>query len=125
MDSSLARKDEADRLVRLGSGTREKLLFGRRDALTTSYNLLTRLENWDDQKSWKDFFDRYWKLIYSMAIRSGLTEAEAEDVVQETIVCVAKDVHKFQQDRKRGTFKGWLRKFVNVLGDTNNCFLDD
>lgn len=112
MDRSLGCKDEAERLLSIGSGAREKRLFVEKDALTTSYNLLTRLENWDDQKSWKDFFDRYWRLIYSMAIRSGLTEAEAEDVVQETVVCVAKDIHKFQQDRTRGTFKGWLRNLT-------------
>ena len=80
-----------------------------RSAVTTSYGLLSRLENWDDHESWNVFFETYWRLIYSLAIRSGLTVAEAEDVVQETVICVAKDLPKFQRDRKRGTFKGWLR----------------
>src|ERR1051326_5029571 len=84
----------------------------RPGSLTTSYSLLTRLQNWDDEKSWGVFFERYWRLIYSLAIRSGLTETEAEDVVQETIVCVAKDIQKFQRDRERGSFKGWLRNLT-------------
>jgi RNA polymerase sigma factor (sigma-70 family) len=80
--------------------------------LTTRYSLLSRLQNWDDQDSWRDFFDTYWHLIYSFALKSGLTEAEAQDVVQETIISVAKDIQKFRRDRSLGTFKGWLKNLT-------------
>ena len=80
--------------------------------IPTRYSLLSRLQNWDDEKSWKDFFDTYWRLIYSVAIKSGLTEQEAQDVVQETIICVAKDIHKFKRDQKLGSFKGWLKNLT-------------
>jgi RNA polymerase sigma factor (sigma-70 family) len=80
--------------------------------IPTRYSLLSRLQNWDDQDSWKDFFDTYWRLIYSIARKSGLTQAEAEDVVQETIISVAKDIHKFKRDRTLGSFKGWLRNLT-------------
>lgn len=79
------------------------------DFIPTRYSLLSRLQNWDDQESWKVFFDTYWRLIYSFALKSGLTDAEAEDVVQETIISVAKNIQKFKRDREKGTFKGWLR----------------
>lgn len=79
------------------------------DPIPTRYSLLSRLQNWDDQDSWKDFFDTYWHLIYSVALKSGLTETEAQDVVQETIISVAKDIHKFKRDQSLGSFKGWLR----------------
>jgi RNA polymerase sigma-70 factor (ECF subfamily) len=52
--------------------------------------LLVRLKDWGDQKSWQDFFDTYWRLIHSVAIKAGLSEAEAQDVVQETVLTVAK-----------------------------------
>ena len=78
------------------------------DLNPTRYSLLSRLQDWDDQDSWRDFFDTYWRLIYSVAIKSGLTETEAQDVVQETVVCVAKDITKFKRDRNRGSFRGWL-----------------
>jgi RNA polymerase sigma-70 factor (ECF subfamily) len=81
-------------------------------AIPTRYSLLSRLQNREDQDSWKDFFETYWKLIYAMAIKSGLTESEAQDVVQETVITVAKDIHKFKRDRALGTFKGWLRNTV-------------
>jgi RNA polymerase sigma-70 factor (ECF subfamily) len=70
------------------------------------------LEDRDDQDSWKDFFDTYWRLIYSVALKSGLTEAEAQDVVQETIISVARDIQKFKRDRTLGSFKGWLRNII-------------
>jgi len=82
------------------------------DPIPTRYSLLSRLQNWDDQESWKDFFDTYWRLIYSLAIKSGLTDAEAQDVVQETVISVAKHVGKFKHDRSLGSFKGWLRNII-------------
>jgi hypothetical protein len=82
------------------------------DFIPTRYSLLSRLQDWDDQDSWKDFFDTYWRLIYSIALKSGLTAAEAEDVVQETIISVAKNIQKFKRDRTLGSFKGWLRNLT-------------
>ena len=82
------------------------------DPIPTRYTLLSRLEDRGDQDSWKDFFDTYWRLIYSVAIKSGLTAAEAQDVVQETIISVARDIHKFERDRTLGSFKGWLRNII-------------
>ncbi len=82
------------------------------DFIPTRYSLLSRLQDRDDQDSWRDFFDTYWRLIYSIALKSGLTEAEAQDVVQETIICVAKDIEKFKRDRTLGSFKGWLRNLT-------------
>jgi RNA polymerase sigma-70 factor (ECF subfamily) len=82
------------------------------DLIPTRYSLLSRLEDWDDAESWKEFFDIYWRLIYSLALQSGLTETEAQDVVQETVMTVARDIHKFKRDRALGSFKGWLRRII-------------
>jgi RNA polymerase sigma factor (sigma-70 family) len=88
------------------------MMLRTEDPIPTRYSLLSRLQSWDDQESWKDFFDTYWRLIHSVAIKSGLTEAEAQDVVQDTVICVAKDIHKFKRDRALGSFKGWLRNIT-------------
>jgi RNA polymerase sigma-70 factor (ECF subfamily) len=76
--------------------------------IPTRRSLITRLKNWDDQESWKDFFDTYWKLIYGVAIKAGLSDAEAQEVVQETIIAVAKQMEGFKYDPQIGSFKGWL-----------------
>jgi RNA polymerase sigma-70 factor (ECF subfamily) len=80
--------------------------------IPTRYTLLSRLRDWEDDESWKDFFDTYWRLIYSVARKAGLTEVEAQDAVQETVISVAKHIHKFRRDRKLGSFKGWLRNLT-------------
>src|SRR5947207_466930 len=64
----------------------------RIEIIATRSSLIKRLKNWDDRASWKDFFDTYWKLIYGVARAAGLNDAEAQDVVQETIICVAKKI---------------------------------
>jgi len=74
----------------------------------TRRSLVDRLENWDDRKHWQEFFDTYWKLIYSAARKSGLTDAEAQEVVQETVITVAKKVGQLHYDPAVGSFKGWL-----------------
>src|SRR5215471_4428222 len=88
------------------------IILSRPDAAPTRYSLLGRLQKLDDQESWKDFFNTYWRLIYSVAVKSGLTEDEAQEVVQETVISVAKSIHKFERDRSRGSFKAWLKNII-------------
>ena len=76
--------------------------------LPTRLSLLSRLKEWDDHESWRDFFDTYGRLIYGLAVKSGLAHSEAEDVVQETLLAVAKEMPGFNYDPARGSFKGWL-----------------
>src|SRR3954467_11445770 len=76
--------------------------------LATRRSLVDRLGNWDDQRRWQEFFDTYWKLIYAAARKSGLTDVEAQEVVQETVITVAKKIDKLKYDPAIGSFKGWL-----------------
>jgi RNA polymerase sigma-70 factor (ECF subfamily) len=78
------------------------------ELIPTRTTLLQRLKDWQDQPSWQDFFDTYWRLIYGVARKGGLTEAEAQDVVQETMISVAKHMPNFKYDRSVGSFKAWL-----------------
>src|SRR5262245_61928580 len=78
------------------------------DSRSTRRSLLLRLKNWEDQEGWREFFDTYWKLIYGVAITAGLTDAEAQDVVQETIIAVARKMSRFKVDPGFGSFKSWL-----------------
>lgn len=78
------------------------------DTIPTRRSLLERLKNWEDQKSWLEFFDTYWKLIYGVARQVGLSDAEAQDVVQETLLAVAKKMGQFKTDPSYGSFKSWL-----------------
>ena len=72
----------------------------------TRHSLVERLVDWQDQRNWQDFFETYWRLIYGVARKSGLSDAEAQDVVQETVITVAKNISKYE--RAAGSFKSWL-----------------
>jgi RNA polymerase sigma factor (sigma-70 family) len=76
--------------------------------LATRRSLVDRLADWDDQRRWQEFFDTYWKLIFAAARKAGLTEVESQEVVQETVITVAKNISKLRYDPAIGSFKGWL-----------------
>src|SRR5207244_2519713 len=78
------------------------------DSYPTRASLLRRLKGPDDQKSWQEFNDLYGTLIFRFAIKAGLSETEAEDVVQETFIAAAKSLPEFQYDPKICSFKTWL-----------------
>ncbi len=74
----------------------------------TRKSLIARLENWEDQRTWDEFYQTYWRLIYSVGLKAGLRSEEAFDVVQETILSIAKQSKKRLYDPEQGSFKSWL-----------------
>ena len=78
------------------------------ELLPTRRSLLSKLKSWENQDSWRDFFNTYWKLIFDVAKKSGLDEAEAQEAVQETVISVAKEMKGFRYDPAKGGFKRWL-----------------
>jgi RNA polymerase sigma-70 factor (ECF subfamily) len=86
--------------------------------IPTRASLLSRLKDWDDQTSWREFFDTYWRLIYGVARKAGLRDAEAQDTVQETLWAVAKKMPGFTYDPAADSFKGWLLRVTQwKIGD--------
>jgi len=83
------------------------------DLAPTRKTLVGRLRNLEDNESWRDFFETYWKLIYAFALKSGCTDAEAEEVVQETIISVSRKMPSFKYDPSVCSFKGWLMHVAN------------
>lgn len=77
--------------------------------IPTRTSLLRRVKDWEDQQSWEEFFAIYRRLVHSMAIKAGLTESEAEDVLQETMISTAKTIKEFKYDPSQCSFKSWLR----------------
>ena len=82
------------------------MTHGADEFLATRRSLLTRLRDAGDQAGWREFFDIYWQLLYRVALKSGLTEAEAQDAVQETIITVAQQMPGFRYEPARCSFKG-------------------
>ena len=81
-------------------------------SLQTRKSLLSRLRDHEDAQSWQTFFDLYWRLLYNVARRAGLDDPDAQDVVQDTVMAIAKEIPEFQYDPERGSFKQWLFRIL-------------
>jgi RNA polymerase sigma-70 factor (ECF subfamily) len=83
------------------------------DALPTRSSLLRRVKDPQDHQSWQEFYAVYSKLILRFAIKAGLDEDEAGEVVQETLIAAAKHLPEFRYDPKVCSFKTWLLNLSN------------
>jgi len=77
-------------------------------SLATRESLLRRLQGCEDQSSWQEFYRAYADLIFRFALKAGLSESEAEEVVQETVIGVARKLPEFKYDPAVCSFKTWL-----------------
>jgi len=82
--------------------------MSRAESIPTRVSLLARLKNADDHSSWTEFYQLYHGLIFSVARRAGLNELEAGEVVQDTLISVARKMPGFTYDPRKDSFKGWL-----------------
>ena len=78
------------------------------DSIATRETLIERLRKWDDHASWQEFFDLYWRLIHRVAIKAGLDEDEAQEVVHDTVVTASRNLPEFRYEPERCAFKTWL-----------------
>ena len=76
--------------------------------IPTRGTLLSRIKDWQDRASWQEFFNTYWKLIYNVAVKAGLSRQDAEEIVQETVLAVANRIDRFEYQPERCAFKSWL-----------------
>jgi len=81
-------------------------------SLSTSTTLLGRIINPDDNDSWQQFLRKYRRVLFALAMKKGLTDDEAGDAVQETLIAVANNISKFTQGSPR-SFRPWLFKIAN------------
>lgn len=78
----------------------------------TRESLLEGIKNTDDHASWRRFYEQYYRLLFDFARRTGLSEMDAQDVVQDTMVALVEQIKTFTYSKERGSFKNWLCGFV-------------
>ncbi|MDA1050688.1 MAG: sigma-70 family RNA polymerase sigma factor [Planctomycetota bacterium] len=85
----------------------------------TSQTLLSKLKDPADQQAWEDFVQRYGSRIYAWCMKSGLSDADACDVLQEVLVRLLKRFPSFSYNRQQGKFRNYLRTITeNVIRDS-------
>jgi RNA polymerase sigma factor (sigma-70 family) len=77
-------------------------------SIQTRPSLLNRLKQGDDTESWQEFYRIYGKLVRDFAIKAGLTDTEADEVVQETAIAMSRHLPEYRYDPKLCRFKTWL-----------------
>lgn len=74
----------------------------------TRSSVLRKIRDPDNSAAWEQFFDQYANYIFALARRSGLQEADADDLVQTVLVELAQKIQALDYDRRRGKFRTWL-----------------
>jgi RNA polymerase sigma-70 factor (ECF subfamily) len=83
----------------------------------TSPSLLAGLKV-QHPEAWRRLARLYGPLVYSWCRRRGLQASDAEDVVQEVFLTVARRIGDFRHDQPGATFRGWLWTITRFkLGD--------
>jgi RNA polymerase sigma factor (sigma-70 family) len=78
------------------------------DAPETRLSLLQRVRDAGDRDAWEEFVTIYEPLIYRLARRRGLQDADAREVSQEVLLAVAGAIGRWEPTAGRGSFRGWL-----------------
>jgi len=76
--------------------------------METSASLLERLRTAPDETAWRRLDDLYRPLIRHWLLRDPSLGAEAEDLVQEVMAVLVRDLCGFERQRT-GSFRRWLR----------------
>ena len=82
-------------------------MSGKSDQNEPTTTFIRRLKA-RDEESWRIFYEQHRNMIYVRAIGRGLSEAEAEEVVQETFLTLLKKIDEFIYDPSRGRLAGFL-----------------
>jgi len=79
---------------------------------STRRTLLWRMRDPHAERAWEEFYQMYWAVIVRYAQKMGLNEAEAQDVLQETMMVLLRILPQFQYDPAKGKFRNFLLTIV-------------
>lgn len=78
----------------------------------TPVSLLERLRLRPDGESWQRLVDLYTPLLNRWLGRHTMPHADAEDLVQEVLAVVVRELPNFYHNLRRGAFRRWLRTIL-------------
>lgn len=76
----------------------------------TRASLLLQLQAGDDQEAWQEFVTLYRPIIYRLARKRGLQDADAQDLSQQVLVSIAGAIERWEKQNETVRFRFWLRR---------------
>jgi RNA polymerase sigma-70 factor (ECF subfamily) len=76
----------------------------------TRASLLLQLQAGDDHDAWQEFAAIYRPIIYRLARRRGLQDADAQDLAQQVLFSIAQSIERWQKNDESVRFRHWLRR---------------
>ena len=84
----------------------------------TRASLILSIRDPANARAWHAFSDLYRPVIYRMARRRGLQDADAQDLAQQVLLSVSQSINNWQLDPTRPRFRNWLSRV------THNAIID-
>lgn len=75
----------------------------------TSLSLLQQLRQSPETEAWERLHRIYQPLMRKWLIRYDLQASDADDVAQDALLAVAKDIDSFDHNGRSGAFRAWLK----------------
>jgi RNA polymerase sigma-70 factor (ECF subfamily) len=80
--------------------------------METSLSLLHRLRHAPESESWNRLVDLYAPLIRAWLRKYDVQDSDADDLLQDVLLAVSKDLGKFEHGGQPGSFRGWLKAIL-------------
>lgn len=78
----------------------------------TSLSLLHRIRSSPEPFDWERLYSVYRPLLQRWIARYQLQPSDAEDVTQDVLVALVKDLKHFEHDGRQGAFRAWLKTIL-------------
>ena len=78
------------------------------DSPLTRASLLVQIRDGGNHRAWQEFVQLYGPIVYGFARKRGLQDADAADLMQDTLRSVSSSIGKLNYDPRQGSFRGWL-----------------
>jgi len=82
------------------------------DRWETRQTLLQRAKDPEDHQAWDEFAKYYKQFIHVVLYRMSFRPSDYQDVEQEILVTIWKNIHRFETDENRGRFRSWLSSLI-------------
>jgi RNA polymerase sigma-70 factor (ECF subfamily) len=76
----------------------------------TRLSLIAQVQSPEDREAWEQFVLIYRPVIYRMARRRGMQDADAQDLVQSVLIRVANSIQGWEKKDAATKFRHWLRR---------------